>query len=59
MYKGKMTNELTELFNKYYDMFKCCPDEYDDVEYFEDTYEKFVKNIKQCLKEKKEMPDIL
>lgn len=58
MYKGKMTDELKKLFHKYYEMFECCPDEYDDVEYFEDTYDKFVNDIKKCLKKKKEIPEI-
>ena len=58
MYTGKMTDELKKLFNKYYNMFNCCPDEYDDIDYFEDDYEKFLKDIKTCLKQKKEIEDI-
>ena len=58
MYKGRLTNELKKLFNEYYDIFGCCPDEYDDVEYFEENYEKFVEDIKKCIKEKKEIEDI-
>ncbi len=58
MYKGKMTEELINLFNEYYGIFGCCPDEYDDVEYFEDGYDKFVEDIKKCLKKKKEIPEI-
>ncbi len=58
MYKGKITDELSELFDEYYEKFQCYPDEYDDIEYFEDTYEKFIEDIKKSIKENKEIEDL-
>lgn len=58
MYKGKMTKELDELYDKYYEKFDCYPDEYDDLEYYEETYDSFVRDIKISLKENKEIEDL-
>ena len=58
MYNGKITKELNELYDKYYIKFGCYPDDYDDIDYFEDTYNDFVKDIKECLKKNVEIEDL-
>lgn len=58
MYKGKMTEELNKLYEDYYKKFDCYPDEYDDLEYDEKTYDVFVADIKKCLKNNKEIEDL-
>lgn len=59
MYKGKMTNKLNKLFEEYYKKFQCYPDEYDDIEYFDNDYDELIKDIEKSLKENKEIEEIL
>ena len=57
MWKGKVTEELyikyAELFDGMY------PDEFDDIAYYARDYEEFVGYIKECIKQKKEMDEIV
>lgn len=58
MYLGKMTDELEELYNKYYDIFGVEPDYYEETEYGQNDYDVFVSDIKKCIEENKEIPDV-
>lgn len=58
MWYGKMTPELEELYDKYYDMFDSVPDEYIELEYGQDEYDDYVKDIKESIKQNKELPDV-
>ena len=58
MWYGKMTPELEELYDKYYDMFDSTPDEYIELEYGQDEYDDYVKDIKESIKQNKELPDV-
>ena len=53
MYLGKMTDELEELYNKYYDIFGVEPDYYEETEYGQNDYDVFVSDIKKCIEENK------
>lgn len=62
MWEGKVTKELKDLYKQYYEIFQDgYPDEYAELEnYYNDmSYEEFVEYIKECIKQKKEMPDIV
>ena len=59
MWKGKQTKELENLYDKYYDMFKCEPDWYDEVCYSSMSYDDYVGCIQKALQSKKELPDII
>lgn len=55
MYKGKMTIELSILYDKYYEKFGCDPSFYENT-YFDNTnYEEYVKMIMKSLKTGKEL----
>lgn len=55
MYKGRMTSELSKLYDSYYEMFGCYPSGYEET-YFDDTnYTEYVKMIKKSLKTGKEL----
>lgn len=58
MWYGKMTPELENLYDQYYDIFRSDPDEYIELEYGEDEYEDYVKDIKKAIALKKELPSI-
>lgn len=53
-----MTHELEKLYDKYYNMFKSDPDEYIELEYGEDDYDDYVRDIKKSLELKKELPEL-
>lgn len=53
MYYGKMTDELIELRKKHYELFKCDPIGNMELEYSENDYEKFIKDIKEAIKNNK------
>lgn len=59
MWYGKMTQELEELYDKYYELFDRTPDSYVELEYGENSYKAYVKDIKKALKLKKELPDFV
>ncbi len=58
MWYGYMTHELEKLYDKYYNMFKSDPDEYIELEYGEDDYDDYVRDIKKSLELKKELPEL-
>ena len=53
MWYGRMTPELEELYDEYYNMFKSDPDEYINLEYGEDDYDDYIVDIKKSLELKK------
>ena len=60
MWEDKFTEELEELYRQYNEIFPdSYPDEYDDIECDTMDYDEFVGYIKECIKQKKEMPDIV
>lgn len=58
MYLGKITDELEELYVEYYKKFGVFPDYYEETEYGQNDYDVFVSDIKKCIEENKEIPDV-
>lgn len=56
-WKGKWTNELKELFEKHNSMFDMYPDEYEEVELNDYSYDEVVQMLKQCLKNEVDIDD--
>ncbi len=60
MWEGKVTEELIDLYKQYHKLFPDgYPDEFEEIEYYDMTYHEFVGYIKECIKQKKEMPYIV
>lgn len=59
MYYGKMTQELKNLYDKYYELFDRTPDSYIELEYGEHSLKDYKKDIKKAIKLKKELPDFV
>lgn len=63
LWHGKVTEELKELYIQYEKLFSpFYPDNYAEIDYegYQDmTYDEYVGYIKECIKQKKEMPDIV
>lgn len=57
--KNKMTEELSNLYDLYFDKFNCEPDWYDDIECSGMSYDKFVKYIKISLENNIELPEAM
>lgn len=55
MYKGRMTEELSKLYDEYYEMFGCDPDFYENTYFDNNNYEEYVTMIKKSLKTGKEL----
>lgn len=58
MYYGTMTKELEMLYKKYEEKWNCKPDFYEDAEYSDETYDKYVAGIKKALELGVELPCI-
>lgn len=58
MYYGKMTEELNKLYSKYFNVWQCTPDFYENAEYDEDEYDEYVDDIKKALEMGVELPNI-
>lgn len=58
MWHGKNTDELKRLNEEYYSMFDIYPWGYVDVDYGNDEYEDYVQDIKEAMKQRKEIPDL-
>lgn len=54
----KKTNELMELYEKYYERWGCYPEAYEGMAYSQDEYDDFVADIKKALKNNVELPDV-
>lgn len=59
MWYGKMTPELEALYDQYYDMFNGDPDEYIELQYGQNDYEDYVRDIKKAIDLKKELPEVI
>lgn len=59
MYYGKMTKELEELYEAYFDMFDDYPDCHEELEYGNLTYKSYVKDIKKALKKGKCLTEVV
>lgn len=58
MWHGDMTEELENLYDKYYEMFGCEPGGYQEVDYGPKNYMTYVNDIKKAIKLKKELPSV-
>ncbi len=58
MWHGKNTDELKRLNEEYYAMFGIYPWGYVDVDYGNNEYEEYVQDIKEAMKQRKEIPDL-
>ena len=60
MWNGLVTEELRDLSLQYANKFRgACPDEDEDIDYDDITYDEFVAFIRKCLRTGKEIPDIV
>lgn len=58
MWYGSMTSELEMLYDQYYEMFQGDPDEYIELEYGQEDYEDYVRDIKKAIELHKELPEV-
>jgi hypothetical protein len=58
MWHGSMTKELENLYDQYYKMFGVEPDGYQEVDYGQEEYSDYVKDIKTAIENNTELPDI-
>lgn len=58
-WEGKVTEELRELYQKYFDKFECFPDTYAGIYYSAMTYEEFVGYIRESLDKNLEIPYVV
>ncbi|WP_095176329.1 MULTISPECIES: hypothetical protein [Blautia] len=59
MWYGGMTPELETLYDQYYEMFQGDPDEYIELEYGQQDYEDYVRDIKKAIEQHKELPEVV
>ena len=60
LWKGEPTEELKELYEQYAEMFHgFYPGSYEEIAYEGLSYEKYVGYIKESLKQKIELPEIM
>ena len=60
MYRGPVTNELLEAYHEYKKQHDGCPpDEYDEVCYENMTHDEFLGYIKEALKKKCDILDVI
>lgn len=59
MYYGKMTEELDELYNQYYNKFGEYPNCHEELEYGDATYKLYVKDIKKALEKEMVLTDFI
>lgn len=52
MWYGKDTKELKQLKREYEEIYGANPDDYIDVEYGDDEYDDYIKDIKECIKKR-------
>ena len=58
MYYGKMTKELKKLYKQYYEKFGVYPDFYDNADFGDATYDRYVYLLKWALREGKELTNL-
>ena len=59
MWYGKNTEELMKLKVQYEDLFGYNPDGEMDLEYDENSYNEYVHDLKEAIREKKELADFV
>lgn len=59
MWYGNDTEELKKLNEEYYSLFGAYPFGCMELEYGEDDYEEYVRDIKKAIQLKMELPDIV
>jgi hypothetical protein len=59
MWKGKQTEELNNLYDKYYEKFHCEPDWYEEIRYQEMSYDEYVAFIRKAVEIGEELPDVI
>ena len=59
MWYGKNTEELMKLKVQYEDLFGYNPDGEMDLEYGENSYNEYVHDLKEAIREKKELADFV
>ncbi len=58
MYYGKTTKKLEQLYAEYNKIWGCDPDCYEELEYGENAYKEFMKDIRKALKMRVKLTDI-
>lgn len=58
MYYGKTTRKLEQLYAEYEKVWNHNPSGYMEIEYGEDEYQDYVKDIKRSLKMGVELPEL-
>lgn len=59
MWTGKTTPELKKLNEEYYKMFNMYPWGYEEVIYGQRDYKQYIKDIKEAMETKRELPEIV
>lgn len=59
MWYGEDTEELRQLNKEYHAMFGGYPWGYMELEYGADEYEEYVHDIKEALRQGKELPEVV
>lgn len=59
MWYGKDTEELKKLNEEYYAIFGGYPWGYMELEYGDEDYEEYVHDIKEALRQEKELPEVV
>lgn len=58
MWYGSMTPELETLYDQYYKIFQGDPDEYIELEYGQEDYEDYIRDIKKAIELHRELPEV-
>jgi hypothetical protein len=59
MWYGKDTEELKQLNKEYKEMFGGYPWGYMELEYGADEYEEYVRDIREAIRQGKELPEVV
>lgn len=59
MWYGKDTPELEKLNREYKELFGHYPFEYDELDYGDKEYKRYIRDIEKAIKCKKELPDVV
>lgn len=59
MWYGKDTEELKKLNEEYYSVFGGYPWGYMEIEYGADEYEEYVRDIREAIRQGKELPEVV
>lgn len=59
MWNGKVTEELKQLHEQYYEKYEMEPDWYAEIFYAGMSYEEYLGYIRECLGKGLEIPDVV